>query len=377
MSSNPNYPFTLTSLRHGKLANALDSQIQYANNDYYNFNDNEIKLIMLNPLFSASGDTGHNQEYVGHGGFLYKNNTDGFRSDDFKNNEEIVIAGCSHTYGYGVPEEMIWGVRVAKYFNLSYANLGIPGASVSTIVNNLFAYFKKYGHPKTLICVFPNFQRLMLPVDINVLIADNTKRHVNYKNLKMSNITLNNRILDHSYYEDENNRPKYSQVPHLASEVIPEIVPYWMAVQSIHMLEQYCDVANIKLVWSIWDWQTLDTFKLIKDKYPGYFNHMIDIKMDHWIASVQKNIKDASPIPFDEIRKDRYHKSKIDKYDICVEDQDLYCEHVVECHKDVEKDNPNIFNIAGDFAHWGTHRHVHIAEIFIKELEEYYAHTRN
>lgn len=377
MSSNPNYPYNFDSLKSGKLINKIDSQIQFNTNEYYNFNKKEVELIMLNPLFETDRDTDLYEEHYGHGGFLYKTNSDGFRSEDFKKNEELVITGCSHTYGYGVPEEMIWGVRVANYFNVSYANLGIAGASVSTIVNNLFAYFKKYGHPKALVCVFPNFQRLMLPVDINTLISDGTKKYVNYKNVKMSNITLNKRILDHSYFDYTQDLPKYSKAPHSVDNVIPEIVTYWMAVQSIHILEQYCKTANIKLLWSIWDWQTLNTFKFIKNQYSEYFNNMIDIKMDHWVASLQKNIIDAKPIPIGEIRKDRYHKDIVNKNDTCIDDKDLYCENFIECHKDLEQYNPNIFNIAGDFAHWGTHRHVHIAEIFISELEEYYANLRN
>lgn len=369
MSSNPNYPFAFVDLMSNRLPNSLDSHIQFNTDEHYNLNQKEIESIFLNPMFGVNRDSEKAESYNDNG-IDYFINDYGFRSKQFTSNEDVIIAGCSHTYGIGVPESMTWGSSVASYLNLSYSNLGVPGGSVTTIVNNLFSYFKKYNNPKIILCVFPNFQRLLLPVDIDILISKNTKKYVNYKNKKMNNIVLNKRILDHSYYDNRQISSKYSKAPHDVEDVMPEIVPYWMALQSIHILEQYCDAANIKLLWSVWDWQTYNTLKLIKNTYPEYFKYMIDIKMDHWVASVQKNVTDAKPIPIEEIRKDRYHQSSIKKNDICIEDKDLYCEKVIECHKDIENQNPAIFNLGADFAHWGTHRHAHVAEIFKEELSK-------
>ena len=370
MTTNPNYPFNFSSLSFNMLENPLDDEIQNKSHRYYNLSKEEINILLLNPLFNPHRDEDTLRTTYTGWGQVVATNSKGFRSNEFKNNEEIVIAGCSHTFGYGVPEETIWGVKVAKHFNFSYANLGIPGASVSTIVNNLFAYFKEYGHPKTIICMFPNFQRILLPVDINVLKAENTLLHFANHNKKMSQVNLNKRILGESYLDFNKTPPKYSKLPHLINDIMPEVIPYWLATQSIHFLEQYCETAGIKLYWSIWDWITVNTFKIIKEENPKYFKSMIDVKMDHWIASVQKNVKDAKPISYEEIRKDRYHFSSIEKDDVCIQDKDLDCSKVVECHKELEAQDPSIFNIASDFAHWGTHRHAHIAEIFIEELSK-------
>ena len=54
---------------------------------------------------------------------------------------------------------------------MSYINLALPGKSVSSIINNLYSYFREYGHPKKVFCLFPNFNRFELPINKDIIIS--------------------------------------------------------------------------------------------------------------------------------------------------------------------------------------------------------------
>ena len=92
----------------------------------------------------------------------YKVNKHQYRSKEFEKDADLLFAGCSITYGEGVVEPAIWGNIIASKLNMNAFNIGISGASVHLIVNNLFNYFKEFGNPKNLICMFPDFLRMQM-----------------------------------------------------------------------------------------------------------------------------------------------------------------------------------------------------------------------
>lgn len=372
MSNNPNYIGFFTNDLVSINQNLIDDAVINGRNHSYRFNDDELEYLFFNPLYEAirgkRSDWEDNRKYWLDDKYTYRRNKYTFRCDEFENNAEFIFAGCSHTYGMGVPEEMIWGVQTAKELGTRYWNLGIAGASVTTIVNNLFAYFRLFGHPKTIAVLFPNFERLMLPVNQRILLPSNNVCLPGSEPNKFKpwdpdgHNYLYDGYLDHSYMS-EGMDIKFSKAPHKVGEVIPLDVPYWMATQSINLLEQYCDVAGIKLVWSIWDYITLKSFKKMHNKNPNYFKYMIDVEMDKWVA-------------YDPSGPDVYHNSAVDRNDPCM-NKDLSCNNAINCHQEIYREDPDIFHLGADNAHWGTHRHKHIGEIFAKHIRKMNDHSWN
>jgi hypothetical protein len=378
MTNNPNYAGFFHSDLTDLNCNLIDHAVINGRNNFYRFNDDELEYLFFNPLYEAirgkRSDWEDNRSYWLNDKYTYRRNKYTFRCDEFEQNAEFVFAGCSHTYGMGVPEDKIWGAQTAKELGYRYWNLGIAGASVTTIVNNLFAYFRLFGHPKNLAVLFPNFERLMLPVNLRILLPSNNTFLPGSEPNKFKewdpndNSYLYDGYLDHSYMAD-GLHPKFSKAPHKVGEVIPLDVPYFMATQSINLLEQYCELAGINLVWSIWDYITLNSFKKMKAKNNSYFKYMIDVEMDKWISH--------HPIGEDPKHgPDVYHKDNIKTDDPCIS-RDYSCGKATFCHKNLENEDPEIFNIAADNAHWGTHRHKHIGEIFAKHIREKYVDIRN
>lgn len=260
----------------------------------------------------------------------YSLNSLGYRSKEFIQNESLVIAGCSFSFGIGVPEEMIWGTQVAKHFGLSYSNLSIPGISPMQMVQNLFAYFKEYGNPEYLIVLSPDLFRLTLPSVPKKLLD---KKHIaeNYEK-DFFPITTS-----HLYNKIENNSvAKYSKSPHIIDEIIPLEIPKWLNLKHLYLLEQYCNSNNIRLAWSFWDRISLN--QIIS--FDNDFNYLIDSGVRDW-------------------NKDQ-------------ENNDIYLH---DCHLDLKEIYPDVFDLGGDRirsrmqAHFGVHKHTHISENFIKHIE--------
>lgn len=306
----------------------------YDNDNYINqFMDSHIRGGKLPPTkdnlgFLSLDDNGN--EFLDDITTEYILNEYGYRSKDFTTNENIVYAGCSFSFGIGVPEQYIWGTKVSKYLNKPYSNLSRPGFSVMEIVQNLFAYFKHFGNPEYLFCLFPDLYRIAIASSVGRLVSD--------KDVDKHSLTDAFRCL-HLYNKKETNDvPLFSKAPHKLEEIITGEIAWWFNIKYIHMLEQYCNSNNIKFVWSTWDHDTANVFF----HHQKYFNNFINSELLGWT-------KDS------------------DNKDIYLNDK---------CHLDLKKENEYLFYLGGDRlastsrAHWGTHKHAHTAEQFIKYIDQ-------
>lgn len=255
----------------------------------------------------------------------YVLNSFGFRGPEFEQ-PSFVFAGCSQTFGLGVSENTIWGSTVANINNEEYLNISRPGASVQWIVQQLFSYFKKFGNPKNLFCLFPDFFRMELPLKENRLIL-----HRNNEKTGIAQLHLANK------FNYNHSTPKYSQLPHKAEDIfIPEI-PLYISVQYIYLIEQYCKSNSINFVWSTWDLSTAGIIDFInKDES---FKNYISINLEDWIIS--EELESYAP---DSIQ--------------------------ISCHQDLKEKYFHFFDKGADFEdpnsrrHMGAHLHAHIAEAF-------------
>jgi hypothetical protein len=327
----------------------IDHAIVNGKHKEYDFDDLALKQLFLNELNSKFTP---NNLYLAYG-TDHRINNFGFRDDDFTSTADILIAGCSHSFGIGIDEEYTWASIVKQQTKLNCANVSVPGYSVPAIILNIFAYIKNFGNPKVILCAMPDFSRLYLPQNVKVL-----QRSTVFDNVEKEEEFIKNRV-DHSYFPYRNDyvRPKFSQLPHRATDIIPLEVPYWMAFQSLNILEQYCQTAGIKLYWGTWDVGSMQSVNKVKsiDESMQNYNNFITLEAENWyLPSYEHSIYHKDPLPGD----DKCFLNRMDD-----------CENKINCHSELEELTRETFTIARDRNHWGTHRHAHIAEIFLDKIK--------
>ena len=261
-------------------------------------------------------------------GDKYTFNSLGYRSDEFISTAKILVAGCSQTYGIGIPDDYVWGNILSKKTGMSYANIGLSGKSIPRIVHNIFSYFKEIGNPEYLFVVFPEMSRLTIPVN-EFLISENDKGY----NLADTNINR---------YKEIANKPKYSKAPHSVEQIITQEFTIWESLTHIQMLEQYCLSSNIILAYGSFDQDSNNILKYAKNE--KNYTAFVDLETDMWSPDYGKG-----------------------------SGQDYYVDgRHKECHNNLMTEkNSYYWRMAGDrheedgnLPHFGIHRHIHLAEIF-------------
>lgn len=267
--------------------------------------DKEVELMFMNPLVS--------QQYMGHRPFI----------QEFKNNQELIFAGCSETQGHYICEgndsnemyKKIWGFVFAKELNLDPINLGIGGESAYRIIQRLFGHFKEYGNPKNLVCLFPDPYRLTVPKQEYFLIA---------KKPYAGNFLQNTH---HNYPTVESNI-RYVKKPFFKEDVIAPMVPSFLNFQAISTLEQYCNQSGINFMWGSWHEDTNVIIKIINENTNSYYKNFVNVSHNSY------KVKDT------------------------------------HCHEELYKESGDLYESGSDNFHLGTHGHTHIAEKFIKEYKK-------
>ena len=283
----------------------------------------------------------------------YTINSDGYRSKEFSTDDKIVAAGCSFTFGSGVPESAIWPNFLGGKLGTAVPIVASPGASVSFVVEELFSYFNTYGTPETVLCLFPDSGRFEVPCDnklITNLKADEPKVLTVY--------TKDSTVL----------ASKYLKRPYNAEDITTEDMAIYRSIKSIRALEQYCAAANIDLIWGTWD----DRFnKLLLE-----LNSIDDFKFKNYFDVINSGcysyIKTTSD-PRTEVFYD------YETYDTCnTNHKKIECDCSFGCHQELlEKYGPEQFNIGLDYlwagidnSHPGAHLHAHYAEAFLSEIKK-------
>lgn len=310
---------------------------------YSSFNSENFDKFFLNDFlhYKTGGITEPNSIKKGFSPYLdldgeYIHNSFGYRSQEFHKNTQAVFAGDSFTYGVGIPEEGIWSSIVNEKFNFDGVNMGFPGASVTGIVGNLMHYFKVYGNPEYLFCMFPDFSRMQVFLNKNIMVSSSNPEIDGITEIQMAHLS------------DYNDRPKYAKKPFLVEDVLPNEIPYYYSLKQIQMLEQYCDAAGIKFLWSMFHEPDHRAINMLKSNEFGYYDHFIDTEQINWGRDTDSN--------------DIYYSNEQQKI-------------AIDCHQEEKEKFGERFFIAGDLelgrerAHFGVHRHLHAAEFFIQEIE--------
>ena len=279
---------------------------------------------------------------------LYEINSMGYRSDEFIENRDMVFAGCSMSWGDGLVYEGIWGNLLAESLGMSSYNLGVGGKSTQFIVQNSIAFFKKYGNPKVLFCLFPEFTRMQMKSDISFMTSSNLSKDADGK-YTYSLIPM---------AENPNKNTKYSKMPHIAEEIIPSELPFSISLDYINMLETYCKLNDIKLFWGTWD-KFQDAY-LNENINSMDFENYVYLSMDKW----EKRIQDEYVM--------HYHEDGAS----CYQKIPGPCLSYDKCHEELKDIYGKNFDFAMDtdiknkvWGHLPIHVHAHIAEAFERAVK--------
>lgn len=188
----------------------------------------------------------------------YRLNKQLFRSQHFKQLDEsninILYAGCSITYGDGLPEELIWsGMLTSKlkdfYIknNVESFNVASSGLAIDNIINNIYKFIHLYGKPTYLFMLLPDLGRQTYFVK---------------KDKKYMPVHLSVNIFDAPAETGK----------HLHTFSIEDSMFYNFSL--IHQLEIFCKMVDIKLVWSFWAQEEYLYYK--KESFDSIFYEKLD-----------------------------------------------------------------------------------------------------
>lgn len=181
-------------------------------------------------------------------------------SNDESQKVDLIVSGCSFTYGVGVEYSDTWGSRLGSVLGAQYVNISNPGWSMQDIVERIFEQIRKNGNPKYIAVLTPSLTRGREPVDgSNVKLKNNT----NSKGRSVFTVNL--------YADGYDSSIKYSKRPHALEEVLSPDALIYRSITAINSLISYCKAADIRLVWGTWDIAASNLYKHIKS----------DPKLDH------------------------------------------------------------------------------------------------
>jgi hypothetical protein len=285
----------------------------------------------------------------------YKKNSMGYRNNEFLKKENMVVAGCSFTYGLGLSEELTWADILANKIDEKYVNLAHPGLSIEQSIINVISYCEKFGNPKYIFCLFPPLHRLTIP-NTEMLVSKPTSQYLD-ENLLLPAIGTNQ-------VNEDLKKSKYFKTPIDYTEILEWQISYYINLRHIRFLESFCKSAGIKLFWTQWDIAALEIIDKLQGMENVKFDYYVDLNKNNFESiSQQQNAFIGNIKNFDEYKKNYFKKEYQDKLILNID-------NYLDCHNDFYEKYFDQFVLARDFefglaaVHPGAHYNIHIAEIF-------------
>lgn len=257
-------------------------------------------------------------------GVTYEVNSGLFRSPELSK-VDLLISGCSQTFGIGMKKNLIWPTILAGN-NISYNNLAYPGASTEAIVDNIFRHIYKFGKPKYIRVLFPDMFRFVFLENQNcVMIASNKK--IDDIRFVDCQAELHKEIIKQKYYPNKI----------IANQVMPRAIAFRRNIFAIKKLELFCKYADIDFKWATW--------------CPGFNGYLVKYEKDTIFNNYVEKKWSFDPA---------HNKFFIN--------DNLYTEDTV-CHQELKTQDPYLFLRAADYSytkrnwHMGSHEHLHFAEL--------------
>ena len=171
-----------------------------------------------------------------------KLNSLGYRCPEFivpEGKKNVVILGCSHTFGVGHAEETYWVAHLSKHNTdrLRYWNLASPGCSGDRMVRILFGT-EKVLFPKIIICCWPSTSRRE-HLDYVPLHLFGRDKYLRYE----TDVTDHQNFLKNLFFVQKFAEYNEAKVFHCFAEEVPK------CPAKINVM----DYATLKSCWPPWD----------------------------------------------------------------------------------------------------------------------------
>lgn len=294
-----------------------------------------------------------------------------YRGPDFKSGVDIIAAGCSQTFGMGVPDKGPWPEHLSTMLDASYVNVSMPGASVEWIVDSIYKYIDTFGKPNRGIAVlFPDVLRrdLVINTDIN----DTVETSENDFIPQYYSDDLKLRLM--SYSPMGYPTPSLIKRPYPVEHTLPLEESVKSAVLKIKDLERFCKHAGIKLIWSSWADSLVWLIRDLPKKY-SFENYIKLESLADWkshVVELEKTAEDPEGIADHKLDHANYARIYGCSDEMLM---NAKCICFSLCHFDRLEEFPDSFHAGTDRvgqgnAHYGVHKHIHIAEDFLARALE-------
>lgn len=216
---------------------------------------------------------------------LYRLNKDGFRSKNFENYEKddlnVLVAGCSLTFGEGVPQEISWAgmlePKIKDIFSkdVTLYNIGYPAASIQLIIKNTISFINKFGKPKFLFMLLPN-------IDRGLIFDKKSKRYVTAIPGPFMPVDKKEQESSRVYLDFSENYEVSDILLHVSIQM--------------NLLENFCNEAGIFFRWSTWNTDSKKAFKEL-----GFKNFL------EWDENYFDKVHNVDNLPYWEYGNDGVH----------------------------------------------------------------------
>jgi hypothetical protein len=176
----------------------------------------------------------------------YVSNSYGHRSDEFqrldKDKVNILFAGCSQTFGLGLPVEETWPSILYKWMKENHSDidfgpyqaLSFTGGSIEKIVQNIFKYCHLFGNPNIIYFLAPDIDR---QIGYGLLEYPGAKA--------INDVNFIDHVNMRTVTKEELGSGKVEQVMSAEASIL-------RSVSTLRMLEIFCISNNIELIWNTW-----------------------------------------------------------------------------------------------------------------------------
>lgn len=296
----------------------------------------------------------------------YRRNNYGYRSEDFSANADILVGGCSNTFGMGIDEDLRWGNVLAGKLNLIPQTVAESGKSIAWIVEKIMCHISIFGPPQRIVCLFPDPFRYLTVVDSKILHGAAIDVDPYSSGFEEIDGSIRGQATIHTANEEhENKNVKYLKKPFDARAVISRDLALHQSIRGIRVLEKYCNDLGIPFIWGTWDFE----FNCIAHDISNTdyrFDNFVDV-MNSSCATYRKIGNQPKDVLFKAVNEDlKYCKNN---------HRNIECDCYLKCHEDYrELVGSEQFDMASDtldgvyHAHFGAHMHMHLAEAFLSKI---------
>lgn len=308
-------------------------------------------MSVLNSLFSMQIHRVNDWDGSNFGDSVteYRHNSYGFRGEEFPGQVDLITGGCSQTVGIGVPEEATWHESLAQRLGVSHVNIAAAGWSIPQLVESIMWYIKKYGKPKTIVLLVPDFARGFGVYNKNVL-RDPKVGHMHETSgspVYLSKYDVN----------AADTYPNISKRPHIPTDIFPPEFTVYFSARALASFIEYCRVGEIELVWGSWNNPIATIYEILDD-----------IKAIAEDLDVRQEVREAALREVDNglIDTDGFVDIDLSTWN----DTHIKKLKMMSCHQDIKQKYSKWFDVGLDEQeHYGAHAHAHVADAFFDKLK--------